>query len=271
MKEFPDWFGNMGASAYTLFQVMTLEGWVDGVTRPLSEWVADRADRLVLMDYVDNAAGIVANAKTTKDWPSYGLDYAETRFSKLDQINTDNVKQLGLKWSYNLGSERGVEATPVVVDGIMYVTASWSVVHAIDTRTGKKLWTFDPKVDHSKGYRGCCDVVNRGVALYKGKVFVGAYDGRLIALDAATGNKAWEIDTLIEADDRQSRDVLGDLLRQAIVAAQGAEVTHLLLRTPDDSLAAEAAARAGKFGPLPQGFTDDVLPVIFSFDPKRMR
>lgn len=146
---------------------------------------------------VDSAA-IVANAKTTKDWPSYGLDYAETRFSKLDQINTDNVKQLGLQWSYSLGSERGVEATPVVVDGIMYVTASWSVVHAIDTRTGKKLWTFDPKVDHSKGYRGCCDVVNRGVALYKGKVFVGAYDGRLIALDAATGSKAWEIDTLID-------------------------------------------------------------------------
>lgn len=137
---------------------------------------------------VDSAA-IVANVKTTKDWPSYGLDYAETRFSKLDQINTENVKQLGLQWSYSLGSERGVEATPVVVDGIMYVTASWSVVHAIDTRTGKKLWTFDPKVDHSKGYRGCCDVVNRGVALYKGKVFVGAYDGRLIALDAATGSK----------------------------------------------------------------------------------
>ncbi|RED32664.1 quinohemoprotein ethanol dehydrogenase [Rhodopseudomonas thermotolerans] len=146
---------------------------------------------------VDSAA-IVANAKTTKDWPSYGLDYAETRFSKLDQINTDNVKQLGLQWSYSLGSERGVEATPVVVDGIMYVTASWSVVHAIDTRTGKKLWTFDPKVDRAKGYRGCCDVVNRGVALYKGKVFVGAYDGRLIALDAATGSKAWEIDTLID-------------------------------------------------------------------------
>ncbi len=146
---------------------------------------------------IDGAA-IIANATTTNDWPSYGLDYAETRFSKLDKINTDNVKQLGLKWSYNLQSERGVEATPVVVDGIMYVTASWSVVHAIDTRTGKKLWTFDPGVDRSKGYRGCCDTVNRGVALYKGKVFVGAYDGRLVALDAATGQKVWEKDTLID-------------------------------------------------------------------------
>jgi len=146
---------------------------------------------------IDSAA-IVANAKTTNDWPSYGLDYAETRFSKLDQINADNVKSLGLQWSYSLGSDRGVEATPVVVDGIMYVTASWSVVHAVDTRTGKKLWTYDPGVDRSKGYRGCCDVVNRGVALYKGKVFVGAYDGRLVALDAATGAKVWEKDTLID-------------------------------------------------------------------------
>ncbi|MBB1092330.1 PQQ-dependent dehydrogenase, methanol/ethanol family [Rhodopseudomonas palustris] len=146
---------------------------------------------------IDSAA-IVANAKTTNDWPSYGLDYAETRFSKLDQINADNVKSLSLQWSYSLGSDRGVEATPVVVDGIMYVTASWSVVHAVDTRTGKKLWTYDPGVDRSKGYRGCCDVVNRGVALYKGKVFVGAYDGRLIALDAASGAKVWEKDTLID-------------------------------------------------------------------------
>ncbi|TAI67193.1 PQQ-dependent dehydrogenase, methanol/ethanol family [Bradyrhizobium sp. Leo170] len=141
---------------------------------------------------------IKANATISKDWPTIGLDYAETRFSKLDQINTDNVKNLGLVWSYNLESSRGIEATPVVVDGIMYQSASWSVVHAIDARTGKKLWSFDPGVDRSKGYRGCCDVVNRGVAIYKGKVFVGAYDGRLIALDAATGAKVWEKDTLID-------------------------------------------------------------------------
>jgi quinohemoprotein ethanol dehydrogenase len=141
---------------------------------------------------------IKANTITSKDWPTIGLDYAETRFSKLNQINTDNVKDLGLVWSYNLESSRGVEATPVVVDGIMYQSASWSVVHAIDARTGKKLWSFDPGVDRSKGYKGCCDVVNRGVAIYKGKVFVGSYDGRLIALDAATGAKVWEKDTLID-------------------------------------------------------------------------
>ncbi len=145
-----------------------------------------------------DSASIKANTATSNDWPTIGLDYGETRFSKLNQINTDNVKKLGLVWSYSLESSRGVEATPVVVDGIMYQTASWSVVHAIDARTGKKIWSFDPGVDREKGYKGCCDVVNRGVAVYKGKVFVASYDGRLIALDAATGAKVWEKDTLID-------------------------------------------------------------------------
>ena len=147
-----------------------------------------------------DSASIKANAATSSDWPTIGLDYGETRFSKLNQINADNVKKLGLVWSYGLESSRGVEATPVVVDGIMYQTASWSVVHAIDARTGKKIWSFDPGVDREKGYKGCCDVVNRGVAVYKGKVFVASYDGRLIALDAATGAKVWEKDTLIDKE-----------------------------------------------------------------------
>jgi quinohemoprotein ethanol dehydrogenase len=80
----------------------------------------------------------------------------------------------------------------------MYVTASWSIVHAINARTGERLWTFDPQVDRAYGYKGCCDVVNRGVALWQGKVFVAAYDGRLIALDAASGRKLWEQDTIVD-------------------------------------------------------------------------
>ncbi|KRR13707.1 alcohol dehydrogenase [Bradyrhizobium jicamae] len=147
-----------------------------------------------------DGASIKANTATSNDWPTIGLDYAETRFSKLNKINADNVKQLGLVWSYPLESSRGVEATPVVVDGIMYQTASWSVVHAIDARTGKRIWTFDPKIDREKGYRGCCDVVNRGVALWKGKVYFGAYDGRLFALDAATGKVVWEKDTIVSKE-----------------------------------------------------------------------
>ena len=138
---------------------------------------------------------IIANTADTKNWPTYGLDYAETRFSKLTQITDKNVGELGLVWSYELGSTRGVEATPLVVDGVMYVSASWSVVHAVDVRTGQKIWTFDPEVPPETGKKACCDVVNRGVALYQGKVFVGALDGRLIAVDALTGKKVWEQDT----------------------------------------------------------------------------
>lgn len=141
---------------------------------------------------------IMANTANSKEWPTYGLDYAETRFSKLARINTDNVKDLGLVWSYDLESARGVEATPIVVGGVMFVTAPWSIVTALDARTGRKLWVFDPKVARAEGYKLCCDVVNRGVAIYKGKVFVGTTDGRLIALDFATGKKAWEKNTALD-------------------------------------------------------------------------
>ncbi|WP_426441332.1 PQQ-dependent dehydrogenase, methanol/ethanol family [Bradyrhizobium genosp. P] len=147
-----------------------------------------------------DTAMIKANTATSQDWPTIGFDYAETRFSKLNQITSDNVKGLGLVWSYSLASERGIEATPVVVDGIMFQTGPWSIVHAIDAHTGKKIWSFDPGVNRGEAYKGCCDVVNRGVAVYKGKVFVAAYDGRLIALDAATGERVWDKDTLIDHD-----------------------------------------------------------------------
>jgi quinohemoprotein ethanol dehydrogenase len=142
-----------------------------------------------------DTAYVVRNAAETAEWPSYGLNYGENRFSTLKSIDTDNVSNLGLAWSYDLQSKRGIEATPLVVDGVMYVTASWSVVHAIDARTGKKLWTFDPQVPRKTGSYACCDVVSRGVALYQGRVYLGTLDGRLIALDAGSGKKLWVRDT----------------------------------------------------------------------------
>ncbi len=129
------------------------------------------------------------------NWMSHGRNYAETRFSELNQITTENVKDLGLEWSFDLKAKRGVEATPIVVDGIMYFTGTWSKVFAVDVRTGKEIWSYDPKVSRSVGAKACCDVVNRGVAIYKGKVISGVLDGRLIALDAATGKLAWEAET----------------------------------------------------------------------------
>ena len=139
---------------------------------------------------------IIDNAARTENWLNYGLDYAETRHSKLSKITTENVGELGLAWHHGLKSRRGVEATPIVVDGVMYVTASWSIVHALDAVTGEELWVYDPEVPREFAFKGCCDVVNRGVALYEGKVFVGAYDGYLHAIDAATGERLWKTDTI---------------------------------------------------------------------------
>jgi quinohemoprotein ethanol dehydrogenase len=146
---------------------------------------------------VDDAM-IIANAASGTQWPSNGLDYAATRFSRLHQINDGSVSRLGLAWTYDLESTRGVETTPIVVDGVMYVTGPWAIVHAIDARTGKRLWTFDPKTPRRIGRAACCDVVNRGVAIYKGKVYVGTLDAHLIALDARTGAVIWNRDTHLD-------------------------------------------------------------------------
>jgi quinohemoprotein ethanol dehydrogenase len=129
----------------------------------------------------------------TEDWPSYGLDYREQRFSPLKQVDQNTVSKLGLAWYADADYARGIEATPIVVDGVMYVTGSWSVVYALDAKTGKLLWKFDPHVPKEVGISTCCDVVNRGVAVYEGRVFFGALDTRLFALDAKTGEKIWEV------------------------------------------------------------------------------
>jgi PQQ-dependent dehydrogenase (methanol/ethanol family) len=133
------------------------------------------------------------------NWLTHGRTYSEQRFSPLRAINTGTVGTLGLAWSYDLQMNRGAEATPLVVDGVMYVTSAWSIVHAIDARSGRKLWAYDPQVSLEVGPKACCDVVNRGVALYGGRVFVGVIDGRLVALDAKTGAVAWEAVTVDQA------------------------------------------------------------------------
>ena len=140
---------------------------------------------------------MLANAdEHPEEWLTHGLNYSEDRYSKLEQINKDNINTLGLAWTVDLASKRGLEATPLVADGIMYLTGVWSIVYAIDASTGTLLWTYDPKVPPQQAERLCCDVVNRGVALYKGKIFSGTLDGRLIALDAASGKLEWEVMTV---------------------------------------------------------------------------
>lgn len=141
-------------------------------------------------------ARLVAADAEPGSWMSHGRTYSEQRYSPLAGIDASNVGALGLAWSYDLETKRGVEATSIVVDGVLYATSAWSIVHALDARTGEKLWSFDPKVDKAKSKHACCDVVNRGVAVWEGRVYLGALDGRLIALDAATGEVEWSVATV---------------------------------------------------------------------------
>jgi len=135
-------------------------------------------------------------ADDSADWSMHGGNYDEQRFSPLKQINEQNIEKLGLVWSHEFGTARGLEATPIVVDGVIYTTGEWSVVYALDAKTGQVLWTYDPKVSRARGLYACCDIVNRGVAFYQGKVYVGTFDGRLVALTAKSGTPLWDVVTV---------------------------------------------------------------------------
>lgn len=146
---------------------------------------------------VDAAA--LKNAGTTKDtlpgdWLSYGRTQGETRFSPLKQIDATNVSRLGLSWSYVLGAGGGnQETTPLVWNNTLYGITNWSVVFALDARNGKELWRWDPEVNQTAVRpKMCCGTVNRGIALYDGKIYAPVNDGRLVALDALSGKVVWE-------------------------------------------------------------------------------
>ena len=161
-----------------------------------------------------------AAAVPDSEWPLHGLNAEEQRYSPLAQINRDNVHRLGLDWSFDLYTRRGVEATPLMVNGTLYVTGSWSMVYALDARTGQLKWFHDPQVDRSFLARGCCDAVNRGVAWADGKVIVGTYDGRLVALDDGDGSVLWDVQT---TDRNQSYTITGAprIVKDKVVIGNG--------------------------------------------------
>jgi PQQ-dependent dehydrogenase (methanol/ethanol family) len=138
---------------------------------------------------------IEAAASDAANWVTHGRTYAEDRFSPLKRINDRNVGQLGLAWFVDFGSRLGIEATPLVVDGVMYTTGVWNVLYALDAKTGKELWRFDPQPNRAWLRYMCCGPANRGPAVWNGKVFIGTMDGRLIAVDAATGRPVWDVQT----------------------------------------------------------------------------
>jgi quinohemoprotein ethanol dehydrogenase len=141
-------------------------------------------------------AGLRAANGDTANWLSHGRTYAEQRYSPLAEINASNIRKLQLIWEFKTGLTRGHEATPIVADGVMYFTGSWSIIFAVNAVTGELIWKHDPEVPKETAQKACCDVVNRGVAAYKGRIYSATLDGRLLALEADTGEVVWEVVTV---------------------------------------------------------------------------
>jgi len=157
------------------------------------------------------------------NWLSYGRTYDEQRFSPLTAINDGNVGQLGLAWSADLDTNRGQEATPLMVDGTLFITTAWSKVEAFDAATGQLKWKYDPQVPREVLAKVCCDAVNRGVAIYEGKVFVATLDGRLIALNQNTGKPVWTIRTFPTASNYTITGAPRVVKGKILIGAGGAE------------------------------------------------
>jgi quinohemoprotein ethanol dehydrogenase len=140
---------------------------------------------------------VAGAAVSTEDpWSNAAHDDAGTFHSKLKDINVANVQSLGLAWDYRLGTHRGLEATPIVVDGVLYTSGNFGRVYALDAASGKERWQYDPDIDGQAARYACCDAVNRGVAFWKGRIYVASLDGYLHAINAANGKRIWKSDAI---------------------------------------------------------------------------
>lgn len=153
-----------------------------------------------------DAAALVAAGEDDANWITHGRTYSEQRYSPLAGINAENVGDMGLAWSADMDTARGQEATPLVIDGKLYLTTAWSKVYAFDAATGEPLWNYDPEVPGETGAKACCDVVNRGLAAWGNSLFLGTLDGRLVSLDRETGKVNWE---KVTVDQEKSYTVTG--------------------------------------------------------------
>jgi quinohemoprotein ethanol dehydrogenase len=184
------------------------------------------------------------------EWPSDGRDYTAQRYSPLTQIDQANIGQLGLAWFDELDTYRGVEATPIYADGVLYNILPFNVAIAYDARTGERLWTYDPQVPRENARYACCEPVSRGLAMWRDKIIIATLDGRLIALDKATGRPVWTTQTFerdfpysITGAPRVFEDMVvvgqsgGDFGVRGFVAAFDAETGQKLWKfflTPND-------------------------------------
>ncbi len=168
-----------------------------------------------------DAARLRAADAEPQNWFTLGRDARGSYYSPLADINDRNVRRLGFAWEYDLGTFRGQEANPIVIDGVMYTSGTWGYVYALDAATGRELWKFDPKSYGQAGRYPCCDLLNRGVAVWEGRVYVAAVDGRLFALDAATGARIWEVDTFVDHTLQYSSTGAPQIAGHAVVIGNG--------------------------------------------------
>lgn len=178
-----------------------------------------------------DAARLAAADSEPQNWFTGGRDGSGSYYSPLKGIDAGNVGRLGFAWEYDLSTIRGQEATPIVIDGVMYTSGASGFVYAVDAATGKELWRFIPELDNLYMRHPCCDMVNRGVSVWKGRVYVASVDGHLRALDAATGHQLWDADTFVDRKLPYSitgaPQVAGDVV---VIGNGGADMGHIAVR-----------------------------------------
>jgi quinohemoprotein ethanol dehydrogenase len=145
---------------------------------------------------IDGGADARLGHPAPGEWPSDGRDYSAQRFSPLTQINVSNVSRLGLAWYDDLDTLRGVEATPIYADGVLYNSLPFNIIKAYDAKSGRVLWTYDPKVPREMARYACCEPDSRGLAMWHGLIVIATLDGRLIGLDKTSGKPVWTTQAL---------------------------------------------------------------------------
>ena len=237
----------MGGTPHVLRQTLkrVSQGSVIAVSAGLLAWVAIAQQPAPVV----NAKALVNAAGNGDEWLTYGHDYAETHFSPLDQVNAQNVGRLSLAWSVATDAPQGtVEATPLVHNGVMYGILPWDVMFAVDARTGETKWRWDPDVprEHISGL--CCGPVNRGVALYNGRVYAGLLDGRVVAVDQQTGKLVWSTQDTVPGGDTILTSAVRVVKGKVIVGSSGAEQA---VRGYFSAYDADTGERAWRFYTVP--------------------
>jgi quinohemoprotein ethanol dehydrogenase len=182
---------SLGSAPANILVFLSLVGLILGVS------ACSRDSTPTAYGQVNRDRLLAANAQP-ENWMTTGRDFGKSHYSPLTSIDRNSVGQLGLAWQYQTGTTRGLEATPIVVDGVMFTSGNEGRVYALNAKTGAEIWRFNPEVDGQIHRKACCDAVNRGVSVWRGRVYVAALDGRLLSLDAATGKVIWTADTIID-------------------------------------------------------------------------